>query len=66
MKNSMVSYTRETLPSMDAEERQQLRKLDDQVDTSEIPVVTPEQTKGAVRGWGNHPGRARNRGKHAA
>ncbi len=70
MKSRMVSYTRETLPPITDEELQRLRELaalpDDQIDTSDIPPITPEQAKQAVRGWENHPGRARNRSKHAA
>jgi hypothetical protein len=66
----MVSYMRETVPAITEEEREQLRKLytlpDDQIDTSDIPEITPEQAKGAVRGWENHPGRARNRVNQAA
>jgi hypothetical protein len=70
MKSAMVSYMRETVPAITEEEREQLRKLytlpDDQIDTSDIPEITPEQAKGAVRGWENHPGRARNRVNQAA
>ncbi len=70
MKSRMVSYTRETLPPITDEELQRLRALaalpDDQIDTSDIPPITPEQMKNAVRGWANHPGRARNRIRPAA
>ncbi len=54
MKSRMVSYTRETLPPITDEELQRLRELaalpDDQIDTSDIPPITPEQAKIAVRG----------------
>jgi hypothetical protein len=70
MKTPMVSYTSETLPPMTPEEREQLRNLallnDEQIDLSDIPEVTDEQAKGAVRGWEKHPGRAQSREKHAA
>jgi hypothetical protein len=70
MKSTMVSYTRETLPPITEAEREQLKKLatlkDSEIDTSDIPEITPEQAKGAVRGWENHPGRARNRSRPAA
>jgi hypothetical protein len=64
MKNRMVSYTLETLPPITAKERKQLARLaalaPDEIDFSDIPEVTDEQAKGAVRGWENHPGRTRN------
>jgi len=66
----MVSYTRETLPPITEEELERLRALaalpDSEIDTSDIPPITPDQMKNAVRGWENHPGRARNRRPHAA
>ncbi len=66
----MVSYTRETLPPITEEELERLRALaalpDSEIDTSDIPVITSEQAKHAVRGWENHPGWARNRRPHAA
>jgi len=70
MKSQMVLYSREELPPITEEELERLRALaalpDSEIDTSDIPPITPEQMKNAVRGWENHPGRARNRRQDAA
>ena len=54
MANRMVRYTSESLPPISEEEREQLKELstrpDSEIDTSDIPELTPEQWKGAVRG----------------
>ena len=54
MANRMVRYTSESLPPITEEEREQLKELstrpDSEIDTSDIPELTPEQWKGAVRG----------------
>lgn len=54
MANRMVRYTSESLPPISEEEREQLKELstrpDGEIDTSDIPELTPEQWKGAVRG----------------
>ena len=53
MKTRMVSYTPETLPRMTDEELARLKaRLDDpnfKIDTSDIPEMTEEQWKNAVR-----------------
>ncbi|HQT74970.1 MAG TPA: BrnA antitoxin family protein [Acidiphilium sp.] len=50
----MVSFTPETLPSLTKAQRDNLARLatlpDDQIDTSDIPELTDEQLKHAVRG----------------
>ena len=54
MANRMVRYTSESLPPISEEEREQLKELstrpDSEIDTSDIPELTPEQWKGALRG----------------
>lgn len=54
MKSNMVSYTRETLPPITPERRAQLKALadrpDSEIDLSDIPELTNEQLKNAVRG----------------
>ena len=54
MKTKMVSFTPETLPSLTKAQRDNLARLatlpDDQIDTSDIPELTDEQLKHAVRG----------------
>jgi uncharacterized protein (DUF4415 family) len=54
MKTKMVSYTLDTLPPLTAADRRQLRKIaelpDSEIDTSDIPELTEEQWKNAVRG----------------
>ena len=54
MKANMVSYTRETLPPITEERRAQLKALagrpDSEIDFSDIPELTDEQLKNAVRG----------------
>jgi len=54
MKTKMVSYTHDTLPPLTDEQCDHLTKLaalpDDQIDTSDIPELTDEQLKNAVRG----------------
>ncbi len=66
----MVSYTFETLPPISDERWEEMKVLasrpDAEIDKSDIPEFTREQMKSAVRGWENHPGRARNRRPHAA
>jgi uncharacterized protein (DUF4415 family) len=53
MKN-IVRYTPETLPPVTEKQRARLRALatrpDSEIDTSDIPVLTDEQWKNAVRG----------------
>jgi hypothetical protein len=64
MKTKMVHYTLDTLPEPTAEDAERLKKLiampDGQIDTSDIPPLTKEQMKRAVRGYVNgvfvHPG----------
>jgi hypothetical protein len=66
-KEKMVSYTLEELPPITDERLQEMIALSQRpIDTSDIPELTREDMKNAVRGWENHPGRARNRSKHAA
>ncbi len=71
-KEKMVSYTREqldTLPISDERWQEMIafsQRPDSEIDFSDIPPITEEQAKHAVRGWENHPGRARNRKPHAA
>jgi hypothetical protein len=66
-KAKMVSYTREELPPITDDRLQEMIAFSKRpIDTSDIPEITPEQAKSAVRGWENHPGRARNRRPHAA
>jgi uncharacterized protein (DUF4415 family) len=54
MKTKMVSYTLDTLPPLTEADRRQLRKIaempDSEIDTSDIPELTEEQWKNAVRG----------------
>ncbi len=54
MKPTMVRHTLETLPPITDEGREELRALaarpDSEIDTSDIPELTPEQWKNAVRG----------------
>jgi uncharacterized protein (DUF4415 family) len=54
MKRKMVSYTLETLPPLTKVDRERLKKLsarpDSEIDTSDIPELTDEQLKNAVRG----------------
>lgn len=54
MANRMVRYTSETLPPITEEEREQLKALatrpDSEIDTTDIPELTPDQWKNAVRG----------------
>ncbi len=54
MKSNIVRYTRETLPPTTEERRKQLRALvdrpDSEIDLSDIPELTDEQLKNAVRG----------------
>jgi len=53
MKSKMVSYTLETLPELTEEQIAGLKALaarpDSEIDTSDIPVMTDEQWKKAVR-----------------
>jgi len=54
MKTRMVSYTLETLPELTAAQIANLKRLaarpDNEIDTSDIPELTEEQWKTAVRG----------------
>ena len=54
MKSKVVSYTHETLPRLTAADRETLAALadmpDDTIDFSDIPELTDEQMKTAVRG----------------
>jgi len=54
MKTKMVSHTLETLPPLTEAQKASLRKLaarpDREIDTSDIPILTPEQWKKGVRG----------------
>jgi len=54
MKAKMVSYTPETLPPLTDRQRANLRALaarpDSEIDYSDIPPMTDEQLKNAVRG----------------
>jgi uncharacterized protein (DUF4415 family) len=54
MKKKMVRYTLETLPELTKAQRDQLRELakrpDSEIDTSDIPALTEEEWKHAVRG----------------
>jgi len=69
MKKKMVSYTLETLPPISEERWEEMKALasrpDDEIDTSDIPVLTREDMKGAVRGYVDgkfqHPGLRKKR-----
>jgi uncharacterized protein (DUF4415 family) len=54
MKTKMVRYSLETLPELTEEQIAGLKVLaarpDSEIDTSDIPVMTDEQWKNAVRG----------------
>lgn len=54
MKTKMVSFTPDTLPPLTKAQRDNLARLaalpDDQIDTSDIPEMTDEQLRRAVRG----------------
>ncbi|BCH68441.1 hypothetical protein RvVAT039_pl12740 (plasmid) [Agrobacterium vitis] len=54
MKTKMVSYTLDTLPPLTDAQRTELSVLaklpDDEIDFSDIPELTDEQLKNAVRG----------------
>ena len=54
MKSKMVSYTWETLPPLTEEDRARLKAIterpDSEIDFSDIPELTEEQMKYAVRG----------------
>lgn len=54
MKKKMVRYTLETLPELTKAQRANLKALaarpDSEIDTSDIPELTDEQWKHAVRG----------------
>jgi uncharacterized protein (DUF4415 family) len=54
MKSKMVSYTPETLPPLTEAQIANLKRLaalpDSEIDTSDIPELTAEQWKHAVRG----------------
>lgn len=54
MKKKLVSYTWETLPPLTKADRERLKALadkpDSEIDLSDIPEVTEEQFKHAVRG----------------
>ena len=54
MKTRMVSYTLETLPELTEAQLANLKRLaarpDSEIDTSDIPELTEEQWKTAVRG----------------
>jgi uncharacterized protein (DUF4415 family) len=54
MKKRIVSYTLETLPQLTEAQLANLKRLaarpDSEIDTSEIPELTEEQWKSAVRG----------------
>ena len=54
MKKKMVSYTLDTLPPLTDEQRANLEVLakrpDSEIDTIDIPELTDEQWKNAVRG----------------
>jgi len=64
MKKKMVSYTLETLPPISEERWTEMKALasrpDHEIDTSDIPVLTREDMKNAVRGYVDgkfqHPG----------
>lgn len=51
------------MPEISSEQKNQLERLskmrDEDIDFSDIPEIT--NWEGAVRGWENHPARARNR-----
>lgn len=53
MKTKMVSYTLDTLPPLTEEQRANLKVLsqrpDSEIDTSDIPEMTDEKWKSAVR-----------------
>ena len=69
MKKEIVSYTLDNLPPVNDERWKELEAMalrpDDEIDTSDIPELTAEQMKNAVRGYVNgvfrHPGLRRNR-----
>jgi uncharacterized protein YneF (UPF0154 family) len=66
-KEKIVSYRLEDLPPITDERLQEMIAFSQRpIDTSDIPPITTEQMKNAVRGWANHPGRARNRIRPAA
>ena len=54
MKEKIVRYTLETLPPISAKRLEKMRKLaarpDSEIDTGDIPEITAEQWKNAVRG----------------
>ncbi len=54
MKEKMVSYTWDNLPPITEAQRARMRALaalpDSEIDTSDIPVLSDEQWKNAVRG----------------
>jgi hypothetical protein len=54
MKTKIVSYTPETLPQLTEARLRSwkafLKKTDRKIDTSDIPEITDEQIKNAVRG----------------
>ncbi len=55
MKKKMVSYTLETLPPISEERWEEMKRLasrpDEEIDKSDIPELTREQMKSAVRGY---------------
>jgi hypothetical protein len=55
MKKKMVSYTLETLPEISEERWEEMKALasrpDEEIDKSDIPELTREKMKGAVRGY---------------
>ncbi len=59
MKKQMVTYTLETLPPISDERWEEMKKLaarpDSEIDTSDIPELTKEQWKDAVRGRFGRP-----------
>jgi uncharacterized protein (DUF4415 family) len=54
MKTKMVSYTLETMPELTEAQIANLKalaaRLDSEIDTSDIPVLTAEQWKKGIRG----------------
>jgi uncharacterized protein (DUF4415 family) len=61
MKTKIVSYTPQTLPPLTKADRTKLKALaarpDSEIDTSDIPEMTDEQWKKAVRGHFYRPPR---------
>ena len=71
MNKKMVSYSLESLPPISEERWEEMKALasraDEEIDTSDIPELTAEQMKGAVRGYvGGRFKHPALRKKHAA